>query len=294
MRRILVTGAATWTGGQLVKRLERQPNTEVLAIDEIDPKVDFESTMLRYELDQPEFASFILDSRPDAVAHLQTVDRAAIVGRRRAHEETVVGAQALFGAIQRCDCIRHVIVKSDFCVYGMGPRNPSVVAEDAKITATRGRYATDLRALEHFIAGAAARRPDTTFTVLRFAPIFGATVANPISRFLQLPLVPTRLGFDPRLQLVAEDDAVSAIEYCLENAVPGTYNIAATGQLYLSRVLRLGNRLAQPLPRRLYDLAMRGLSRGGPISRLTSRSCCITASSSTHRTCAASSAMNRP
>ena len=35
MRRILVTGAATWTGGRLIQRLERRAGFHVLAVDEI-------------------------------------------------------------------------------------------------------------------------------------------------------------------------------------------------------------------------------------------------------------------
>ena len=41
----------------------------------------------------------------------------------------------------------------------------------------------------------------------------------------------------------------------------GTFNVAAPGQLYLSRVLRLGLRLGQPLPRRAFDAAIKGLRR---------------------------------
>lgn len=263
MRRILVSGAATWTGGTLVRRLEQLPDTEVLAVDEIEPRIEFDSEVFRYELDHTEFAHFVLETRPDVVIHLQTVDRSAVVGGHRAHEEAVVGAQALFGAIGRCDCIRHVIVRSDFSVYGMGPRNPSVVAEDAEITGPRDTYPNDLRALEQYIATTARRRPGIIFTVLRFAPIFGADVANPISRFLHLPIVPTRLGYDPRLQFISQHDAVRSLEHCLSNPVSGTFNVAAPGQLYLSRVLRLGGRIAQPLPKRLYRLSLRGLSRGG-------------------------------
>lgn len=261
MQRILVTGAATWTGGQLIRRLERDPEVEVLAVDEIEPRVEFESEMFEFELDHPEFAHFILDTRPDAVVHMQTVDRSAILGGRRAHDEAVVGAQALFGAIHRCDCIQHVIVKSDICVYGMGPRNPSVVFEDAELDGTRGRYAMDLKALEDYIEATARSRQDTTFTVLRFAPIFGPEVNNPLSRYLRLPLVPTRLGYDPRMQLISEADAVRAIEHALANPVSGVFNVAAPGQLYLSRILRLGHRVAQPLPRRAYNIAVNGMSR---------------------------------
>ena len=261
MRRILVSGAATWTGGHLIRSLERGSDTEVIAVDVLEPRVEFASELFDFELDRPDFAHFVLDMKPTAVIHLQAVDRSAILGGRRAHDEAVVGAQALFGAIRRSSSIELVVVKSDICVYGMGPRNPSVVGEDTSVEGTVGRYGRDLRAVEDFIAATAAGRTDVRFTVLRFAPIFGAEINNPLSRYLRLPMVPTRIGYDPRMQLISERDAVEALRHAVTRPVHGVFNVAAPGQQYLSRVLRLGNRVAQPLPRRAYDIAVKGMGR---------------------------------
>jgi UDP-glucose 4-epimerase len=261
MRRILVSGAATWTGGNLIRNLEGEPDVEVIAVDELEPRVEFASELYDFQLDQPDFAHFVLDMKPNAVVHLQTVDRAPILGGRRAHDEAVVGAQALFGAIRRSKSIELVVVKSDVCVYGMGPRHPSVVSEDSDLEGTMGRFARDLRAVEEYIATTAAIRTDIRFTVLRFAPIFGAEINNPLSRYLRLPLVPTRIGYDPRMQLISESDAVAALQHVVDRPVHGVFNVAARGYQYLSRILRLGNRLAQPLPRRAYDIAVKGMSR---------------------------------
>lgn len=261
MRRILISGAATWTGGHLIRDLEGRSDVEVIAVDEVPSPLELETDVQMFELDHPEFAHFVIDSKPDAVVHLQTVDRSALLGGRRAHDETVVGAQALFGAIRRCRAIRQVIIKSDVCVYGMGPRNPSVVAENAQLDGRRSRYAKDLETLERYVVETAPIRDDVTFTVLRFAPLFGADMSNPLSRYLRLPLVPTRLGYDPRLQLISGSDAVGALHHSLRKPVSGIFNVAAPGQLYLSRVLRLGKRVAQPLPRRAYNIAAKGMSR---------------------------------
>ncbi len=261
MRRVLVTGAATWTGGQLINELVERPEIDVIAVDEIPSPIELGTEVHEFELDNPDFAHFVLDSKPHAVVHLQTVDRSALLGGRRAHDEAVVGAQALFGAIRRCTTMEQVVVKSDLCVYGMGPRSPSVVSEDAELKSKRSRYAEDLRTVEGFIADAAAVKPDCVFTVLRFAPIFGRTVSNPLSRYLRLPVVPVRLGYDPRLQLISGSDAIAALTHALDSPTPGTFNIAASGQLFLSRILRLGKRVAQPLPRRAYDLAVKGMRR---------------------------------
>ncbi|MGA9595314.1 MAG: NAD-dependent epimerase/dehydratase family protein [Acidimicrobiia bacterium] len=261
MRRILVTGAATWTGCHLIERLERIPDVAVIAVDEIPAPVPLNTEVRIFELDNAEFAHFVIDAAPDALVHLQTVDRSAMLGGRRAHDEAVVGSQALFGAIRRCRSIKQVVVKSDLCIYGMGPRCPSVVTEDTAFAGKRGRYGRDLEQVEGYTADAAAVRGDAVFTILRFAPIFGVDVDNPVSRYLRLPVVPTRLGYDPRLQLLSGHDAVRAIEHAIDHPEPGAFNIAAPGQLYLSRILRLGRRAPQPLPSRAYDIAIKGMRR---------------------------------
>lgn len=259
MRRILVTGAATWTGGSLIQRLEARPDLRVFAVDDVEPRLEFTSEFERLSLDRLDFARYLLDVTPHTVVHLQTVDRTAELGRARSHEENVVGAQALFGAIGRSAATEHVVVKSDSAVYGASPRNPSVLTEAAQPRGRPDHYQRDLAEMERFVREVAGQH-DVGYTVLRFAPILGNHVGNAMSRYLTLPGMPTLLGFDPRLQFVHEDDAVRALEYAMDVETPGTFNVAATGQLYLSRIIRLGLRLAQPLPKRAFDAAMRGLA----------------------------------
>jgi UDP-glucose 4-epimerase len=261
--RILVTGAATWTGGRLIQRLERRPDVTVFAVDELEPVLAFDAEFQKTSLDRLELAHYVIDTAPDVVVHLQTVDRSAVLGKARAHEESVLGAQALFGAIARTSSVGHVIVKSDSAFYGAGPRNPSVLAETTKTHGQPDPYQRDLVAMEGFVEKVAESNPDTTFTVLRFASIVGPTLGNPLSRYLMLPGVPTLLGYDPRMQVIHEDDAVGALEHAVDHKTTGTINVAAPGQLYLSRMLRLGLRVPQPLPKRAWKRTIRALGRFG-------------------------------
>ena len=68
--------------------------------------------MTPVHLDHKDFAALLLDFEPETVVHLQTVDRASEIGRTRAHEGAVVGAQSLFGAVGQSDAVRHGGVKS--------------------------------------------------------------------------------------------------------------------------------------------------------------------------------------
>lgn len=263
MRRILVTGAATRTGGRIIQQLERTPDTEVFAVDDLDPVERFASPFERLNIDELSFARYLLDLEPQTVVHLQTVDRSAMYGATRAREETTAGSQALFGAIGRCAAVRHVIVKSDGAVYGAGPRSPSVVTVDSTVEQTGGRYQRDLQQMETFVRETADRHDRVNYTIIRLAAIFGPTIRNPISSYLTLPGVPTLLGFDPRLQFISERDAVAVFLHAIDHPAPGTFNVAGTGQLYLSRILRLGRRVPQPLPKRAFNAALRALARSG-------------------------------
>ena len=52
---------------------------------------------------------------------------------------------------------------------------------------------------------------------------------TPLVRYLSLPVVPTQLGFDPRLQLIHADDATGALEAAVRNPVRGAVNVAPVG-----------------------------------------------------------------
>jgi UDP-glucose 4-epimerase len=263
MPTIFVTGAAGRIAGRIIRRLERRPDTQIVAVDELDPATAFRSRFERLELDRLDLARLLLDTRPDTVIHLQSVDRSSMVGGTRSHDESTVGAQALFGAIGRCESVRHVVVRSDGAIYGSSPRTPSVVDVGTEPVERSGRYQRDLIQMEGFVRDVAASHDHVEYTILRFAPVFGPTIGNALSRYLSLPGVPTLLGFDPRFQFVGERDAASVFLHAVDHPVPGTFNVAAPGQLYLSRVLRLGLRIEQPLPRRALQAALRGLARTG-------------------------------
>jgi UDP-glucose 4-epimerase len=56
------------------------------------------------------------------------------------------------------------------------------------------------------------------------------------------------LGYDPRLQLLHEDDAVDALLRATLIEAVGTYNVAGDGALYLSQAARRLGRPQVPVP----------------------------------------------
>jgi UDP-glucose 4-epimerase len=71
----------------------------------------------------------------------------------------------------------------------------------------------------------------------------------------------TALGFDPRVQVLHEDDAVGALAAAVDTPVRGPVNVAADGVVSLSRVLRRHGRRTLPVATPLLGPATSVLAR---------------------------------
>jgi UDP-glucose 4-epimerase len=64
-----------------------------------------------------------------------------------------------------------------------------------------------------------------------------------MTSYFRLPVIPTVLGFDPRLQFVHESDLMRVLTHAVHTDVPGTFNVAGDGVMLLSQAVR---RLRKP------------------------------------------------
>ncbi len=252
-RVVLVTGVARQLAGRFVRRLQREADVDrVIGVDSTPPTrrlggVEF----VRADIRQPSIGSVLAEHRVDTVVHLD-VNATALHprGSMTALKETnVIGTMQLLGACQKAPSVRRVVVRSSTGVYGSAPRDPAVFDEATPPKALpSGGFAKDVVEVEGYVRGFARRRPDVSVTVLRFAHVLGPTVDSPMSGYFSLPLLPTVLGYDPRLQFVHEDDAVEVLRRAAGEAVrgsfsSGTFNVAGDGVLLLSQCAR---RLGRP------------------------------------------------
>jgi UDP-glucose 4-epimerase len=191
-----------------------------------------------------------------AQAQVSTVVHAALmasprtVGSRVAMQEmNVIGTMQLLAACQKSDTVERLVLRSTTAVYGCGPSDPAVFTEDMHPhDGGQTGYAKDAVEVEGYVRGFARRRADVEVSVLRLANILGPTIDNALVRYLAMPVVPTSLGFDPRLQLLHEADAVEALRLATVAARPGVVNVAGDGVVSLSQVLRRTGRFRLPVP----------------------------------------------
>jgi UDP-glucose 4-epimerase len=174
-------------------------------------------------------------------------------------EMNVIGTMQLLAACQKAPTVRRVVLKSTSAVYGSSPRDPALFDETmVPKDLPSGGYAKDAVEIEGYLRGFARRRPDVAVTVLRFANFIGPRIDTVFTRYFALPVVPTVLGYDARVQLLHEEDALAVLERAASHEIPGTFNVAADGVLLLSQAIRRAGRVAVPLP----SVAV------GPVSRI--------------------------
>ena len=265
-RVVLVTGVSRDLGRRFARALAGDPGVErVVGVDAVPPRGDIgDVSFVRADIRTPVVAKVIAKEDVDTVVHMSVVSSPGIVGGRGTMKElNVIGTMQLLAACQKAPRLRTLVVKSSTTVYGASNRDPAMFTEDMEPRrAARAGYAKDVAEIEGYVRAFARRRPDVRVTTVRAANVIGPHVTSPLTSYLRLPVVPTVLGFDPRLQLLHEQDLIDVLRHATAAEVAGTFNVAADGVLLLSQVVRRLQRPAVPVP----SIALGGL---GPALRST-------------------------
>jgi len=249
-RRVLITGVSRYLGGMLAQRLEADPDLEVFGVDLEEPQHELTRTeFIRADIRNPLIVKVVQATGVDTVVHTATVATPARAGGRAMMKEVnVIGAMQLFAACQKAPAVERFVLKSTTAVYGADPSEPSIFSEEMVPGGhARTGYAKDAWEVENYARNFARRRPDVSLTMLRFANFIGPDIDTPLTRFFGLPIVPTALGYDPRIQFIHETDAVAILDRATREGIRGTFNAAGDGVLYLSQALRMAGKFSLPV-----------------------------------------------
>jgi UDP-glucose 4-epimerase len=250
-RRVLITGVSRYLGLNLARRLIADDRVEaVFGVDLADPPSEVPGLeLIRADIRSPLIARVLAATRADTLVHTNITSRQRRAGSRsQMKENNVIGTMQLLAAAQHARSLTHVIVRSSGAIYGTLPGEPSLLGEDhAARPAELSGYGRDCAEAETYARDFGRRREDVTLVILRMQNVVGPTVETAMTDYLSLPIVPTALGFDPRIQLLHEDDAVDALHDSLHDAPRGIYNVAGDGVVYLSQAIRRLGRVQLPL-----------------------------------------------
>jgi UDP-glucose 4-epimerase len=164
------------------------------------------------------------------------------------HDINVIGSLQLLSACEKTDTIRTIVIRGSAGVYGAEPHAPQFFGEEmTRLFPLRTRFQRDVGEIENYFENYSRRHPQVTCTMLRYQPAIGPSVDTQITRYLSRPVVPTYMGFDPRLQFVHEDDAVEALVAAVRRPVRGAVNVAGEGTIGLTRMVRMAGKPTVPV-----------------------------------------------
>ena len=253
---VLVTGVSRFLGGHLAARLAADPNVErVLGVDTVPPPRDLLRRMgraefVRADIRNPLIAKVIGRAGVDTVVHASlSANPGSAGGRSSMMEMNVIGTMQLLAACQQAESVRKLVVKSTTVVYGASARDPALFTEEmTPKSLPRSGYGKDAMEIEGYVRAFGRRRPDVTVSLLRFTNFIGPRIQTVMTRYFSLPVVPTVLGYDARVQLLHEEDALAVLQRAATEDIPGVFNVGADEVLLLSQAIRRAGRVPLPVP----------------------------------------------
>ena len=272
-RVVLITGVSRYLGGRLARILSQVPTIDqVIGVDVVPPTVNLPGiTFVRADIRSPVIAKVLGESGVDTVVHMGVIATPRQAGGRAIMKEiNVIGTMQLLAACQGTPSVKALVVKSTASVYGSGPKDPAMFTEEMQPRhAPRSGWAKDSVEVEGYVRGFARRRPDVAVTTLRFANFIGPGIDTAMTTYFSLPVIPTVLGFDARLQFIHEDDGLEFVKRAVLGSIPGTFNVAGSGILMLSQAIRRTGHRRVTLPEFLFTPFGRSISRAGLIDFTT-------------------------
>jgi UDP-glucose 4-epimerase len=253
-RVVAVTGAYSYIGAELIKRLERDRRYyKLIAVDVRKPsfamhKTQFHKVDLTLPTADADLAAIWKREGVDTVVHaafLSSPTHAAAW----AHELESIGTMHVLNAVAECN-VRKLVVWSQTVVYGAHPLNPNFLTEEHELrgAASKSRFVKDKVEVERQVQRFRRENPDILVSTLRTAATLGPTIRNFATRFFSRPVAPMLMGFDPLMQLVHERDVTDAFVQVVDGDHPGEFNIVGDGVLPYSTILAMMGKLPIPMP----------------------------------------------
>jgi UDP-glucose 4-epimerase len=264
---VLVTGVSRYLGGRFARLLTAEPSVaRVIGIDVIPPPHDIgDAEFVRADIRNPMIARIITQAGVDTVVHMNVIATPLSAGGRVSQKEiNVIGTMQLLAACQKASTIRRLVVKSSAAVYGSSPRDPAMFVEDMGPKALpRAGFGKDSVEVEGYVRGFSRRRADVEISMLRLANIVGPGLRTGLTDYLSLPVIPIPLGYDARLQLIHENDALRGLLLATVGPPVGIVNVAGDGIITAQQAARLAGRPTLPVPMSASGLVSQLVKRAG-------------------------------
>ncbi|MBU1169088.1 MAG: NAD-dependent epimerase/dehydratase family protein [Proteobacteria bacterium] len=245
--KVLVTGAAGYIGGRMVKALcekewvETLVGTDIQQTDFWHPKYRFHKRDIRKPLDD-----LFKTEEIDTVVHSAYV-------LPPSHNKTLMeevnkgGTTHVLNASVNAG-VRQILYTSSTTAYGFHPDNDQPLTEQSPL---RGNddfiYAKNKKEIEGMFKVFQLKHPDIKVSIVRPCFVVGPGFKNPMAEHLKKKIVALPSNAKP-WQFVHEDDLVDIMVLLLEKQLGGTYNVTADGTMTFAEMVKMLGNIRIPVP----------------------------------------------
>jgi UDP-glucose 4-epimerase len=225
----------------------REAGLHVIGLDSKPPAETIEGLdFVRADVRNPLLVELLRTEQVDTVCHLAFVE--TIRPSETTFDLNVMGTTNVLDACAGAG-VRKTVLRSSTAIYGARPSNAAFLTEGHALRGSkRSGTVRDLIEIETFCRSFSQRTPQPAVIILRFASIVGTTVDTPMTRFLKMRHAPSLLGFDPRMQIIHEEDVVEALAHAALNDIHGTINVAADDVIPLNKMRGLAGKSSLAIP----------------------------------------------
>lgn len=253
---VAITGYGTYFGRRIAAELLARGH-RVVALDlvrpaELDPRLAFHAVDLTAPAVPASLVEILRKEGVEVLVHLafRTSPSPDLVYD---HELETLGSVHVLQACAEAATAR-LVIASTTMVYGPHPDNPNFLGEEHPLRGHPEAHSVRNRVeVEGLVRDFAHRHPNVAVTVLRPCWVMGPGYRDHVTGMLGAAVVPRIAGYDPLLQLVHEDDLLSAYLQATAAPHPGVFNVVGRGVLPLSQLLALAGKRAPAVPRSLFE-----------------------------------------
>ncbi|NTU80433.1 MAG: NAD-dependent epimerase/dehydratase family protein [Chloroflexales bacterium] len=256
MTRVFINGIDGLLGAKIAQLLSADPDVTIIGLGRKTPPAPIgRAEYLTAKLTGRQIRDLLRAERVDVVIHLAFAGaESRVSSREEAVQQNVLGSMELLGACAGAGVAR-VLVRSHTAVYGASPLNPTFIAESRPVARSNAPgVVRDFVEVEQFIAEFATQHPGLSIMPIRCASMIGGWA--PFVDYLTQDEPRMLVGFDPCVQLLHLDDAVSGFALAALSHASGAFNLAADDTLCLSQAIKLAGRQPAPVFEPIVNLAI--------------------------------------
>jgi UDP-glucose 4-epimerase len=193
-------------------------------------------------------ADLLRERAIDTIIHADRPWARPGVGPDATTQHVIATMRLAAAAAPRTTTVRRLVMASSTSVYPVSSRAARLHPESEHLQPRRGSPPALLVEAEDYVRTLGTTNPNLSASILRLADLTGPETRDPLAALLAGPIIPAVWGFDPSVQLLHLDDAVTALEHAAEHDLAGIYNVGAADPVRWRRAASLTRKPLLDLP----------------------------------------------